>query len=397
MNRLKNQNGFISVVIMIIVCLITIVCLYFVLDIYGFIEVPEEYSIGRFLKPTEDFAIQTEIYSTDNTNIRTRIDDSINYSDANTDLGVDDSNRKNENGNGNENQPVYTNIDTNRFYYSQLDDVGKKIYNKVVAEKENLKKGNYSIDFGKDFNKLLNSDGGEETLNASFQSAMNAVLLDNPDIFFIDITKMYLLTHSTTYAFTGTTYEVSIGANDNGGSYLNDDFDEFAVEVADTKLKSLKNVIINKLSGNDLDKIKQIHDYLIDNLEYDSTFSNPQIYNIYGALINNNTVCEGYAKAFKYLLDEAGIPCVMICGTAQNSKGEIENHAWNYVFIDGNWYAIDVTWDDPIVVGGGRLSDESKYKYYLRGSDSLFVDHEENGNVVKDVYFTYPKLSSEDY
>lgn len=395
MNKLKNQNGFISIIIMIIVCLIVLLCTYFILDLYGFIEVPEEYSISRFLNSSEDIAIQTEISTSDNTNIRQRINDDKDYSNENTDIIISDPVRSEKNTVDKQNS--YTNIDANKFYYSQLDDNGKKIYSKVLSERENLKKGDFVIDFGKDFNQLLNSDGGSESLNYSFQSAMNAILLDNPDMFFIDITKMYLLTHSTTYAFRGTTYEVSIGASDEVGSYLNDNFDESSVQVADTKLKSLKKVILKKLEGDDIDKIQQIHDYLVENLEYDSTFSNDNIYNIYGALINNSTVCEGYAKAFKYLLDAAGIPCVMISGTAQNTKGQTETHAWNYVLLDGKWYAIDVTWDDPIIIGGGNLSEEAKYKYYLRGADFLFQDHQENECVVKDVYFSYPKLNSEDY
>ena len=392
MNKLKNQDGFILGFITVIICLIIFVCVYFALDIYGIIEVPEEYSIARFLIPSEDIVIQTEISTSDNTNIRQRVSDNRDYANANTEINISEPvNRVKDD------EPIsYTNIDTSKFYYDQLDDVGKKIYNKVLSERENLKKGDYVINFGKDFNKLLNSDGGDEILNSAFQSAMNAVLLDNPDMFFIDITKMYLLTHSTTYAFTGTTYEVSIGPNDNE-IYLNDNFDESAVYAADTKLKNIRKAILKNVEGDDIDKIQQIHDYLIENLEYDSTFSNDNIYNIYGALVNNNTVCEGYAKALKYLLDGAKIPSVIICGIAQNSKGKTENHAWNYVLLDGKWYAIDVTWDDPIIIGGGTLSEESKYKYYLRGSDSLFEDHQENGNVVKDVYFKYPKLNSEDY
>lgn len=394
MNKLKKQDGFISVIIMIIVCLIFIICTYLVLDLYGFIDIPEEYSIARFLTPSEDFVIQTEISTSDNTNIRQRVNDDRNYENGNVDTNISDP--VHYENKSSDNTTTYTDVDTNRYYYSQLDDVGKKIYLKVLTERENLKKGDYVIDFGKDFNKLLNSDGGDQVLNSSFQSAMNAVLLDNPDMFFIDITKMYLLTHSTTYAFTGTTYEVSIGPNNNE-SYLNDNFDESAVQVADSKLKSLKKVILKKLEGNDIDKIQELHDYLVDNLEYDSTFSNDNIYNIYGALVNNSTVCEGYAKAFKYLLDDVGIPNIIVCGIGQNSKGQTENHAWNYVLLDEKWYAIDVTWDDPIVIGGGKLSEEAKYKYFLRGSDFLFEDHEENGNVVKDVYFDYPKLNSEDY
>ena len=72
-----------------------------------------------------------------------------------------------------------------------------------------------------------------------------------------------------------------------------------------------------------------VHDYLVDNINYDTSLSNQNIYNIYGALINRKCVCEGYARAFKYLLDELNIPCVMVIVTGTNSQGETENHAWN--------------------------------------------------------------------
>lgn len=395
MNKLKKQDGIISVILMLLVCFIVVVGLFFILDIYGFVDVPEEYSITRFLNSSNEVVYQADTNTSNNKKTKKKVKDEKNYSNAefvNTESVFDKNNSYEEN----DNREDYAQEDYNRFYYSQLDNNAKIIYDGIVDNRDNLKSGTYTIDFGKEFNKLLNSENGADILNNSFQSAVNAVLLDNPDIFFLDITKMYLFTHSTTYPFTGTTYEVSISANE-GDSYLNKSFYDSDIDVAESKILNIKRSISNWLEGNDVDKIKQIHDYLVDNLEYDSTFSNPNIYNLYGAIVNNSTVCEGYAKAFKYLLDSEGIPCIVVCGIAQNSKGEIENHAWNDVLIDGKWYAVDVTWDDPIVVGGGRLSNESKYKYYLRGAEALFKDHEEDGNVVEGVYFDYPELSIEDY
>ena len=89
-----------------------------------------------------------------------------------------------------------------------------------------------------------------------------------------------------------------------------------------------------------------VHDYLIDNIDYDTTLAKKNIYDIYGALVQKSCVCEGYAKAFKYLIDQMEIPCVMVIGQATNTNGQTENHAWNYVQIENNWYAIDCTWDD---------------------------------------------------
>lgn len=92
----------------------------------------------------------------------------------------------------------------------------------------------------------------------------------------------------------------------------------------------------------------------------------------------NAPVCEGYARAFKYLCDMAGIPCVLVDGTALS-----ERHMWNYVQMeDGLWYAVDVTWDDPTVVNrqtGEVVTDavsgaERKY-YFLVGADTRVEGH----------------------
>ena len=155
---------------------------------------------------------------------------------------------------------------------------------------------------------------------------------------------------------------------------------------------------MNDLTGNTYNRTKQIHDCLVGNLSYDQTISKDNIYNLYGALINRECVCEGYSKAFKYLLDQAGIDNVIVLGTATNSKGEIESHAWNYVLIDGAWYAVDVTWDDPVVQGGAPLPSSYKYRYFLKGLNTINQDHIANGRFTDSgKEFTYPNLNNSDY
>ena len=122
------------------------------------------------------------------------------------------------------------------------------------------------------------------------------------------------------------------------------------------------------------------------------------IYDIYGALVKNKCVCEGYAKAFKYLVDNMNIPCVMVIGKATNSNGTTENHAWNYVQINQNWYAVDCTWDDPVIIGNGKVGNETKYKYFLRGSSYINRDHISNGQFTDGgETYQYPALSVTDY
>ena len=149
---------------------------------------------------------------------------------------------------------------------------------------------------------------------------------------------------------------------------------------------------------NDIEKMKYIHDYLVDTIEYDQTFAEKNIYNIYGALVSKTCVCEGYAKALQYLLNEAELENIIITGTATNSDGKTENHAWNYVNINEKWYAIDTTWDDPIIVGGGKLTNTIRYRYFLKGSSTMNKNHFISTKFTSDGQdFEFPELSITDY
>ena len=66
--------------------------------------------------------------------------------------------------------------------------------------------------------------------------------------------------------------------------------------------------------------------------------------------------------------------------------------------INQKWYAIDVTWDDPIITGGGELTDRYRYRYFLKGSKEFFKDHTENGTLSDNsIEFKFPILSEENY
>ena len=85
-----------------------------------------------------------------------------------------------------------------------------------------------------------------------------------------------------------------------------------------------------------------IHDYLTANTIYgDASVVNESEHTAYGALICHKAVCEGYAKAFQLMCVSCGIECKYVVG----NNGF--NHGWNMVLLDNEWYAVDVTWDDP--------------------------------------------------
>ncbi len=129
-------------------------------------------------------------------------------------------------------------------------------------------------------------------------------------------------------------------------------------------LETVKNQILDDIKNYDnYGKLLYIHDYLTENCKYiESGVEN--IDNAYGCLVDKNANCEGYSKAFKYLCDGSNIPCVVTVGKSFDGT----NHAWNQVQLGGNWYNVDVTWDD--------CDDEFvKVHAYFLCSDSDFVLH----------------------
>ena len=93
------------------------------------------------------------------------------------------------------------------------------------------------------------------------------------------------------------------------------------------------------------DKIKAIHDYIINNTEYDTKKSDNikdttyKSNTAYGVLIQGYGICSGYSDAMKLFLDKLNIV---------NYKASNDQHIWNVVLLDGNWYHLDLTWDDPV-------------------------------------------------
>ncbi|MFC5449030.1 S-layer homology domain-containing protein [Paenibacillus aestuarii] len=114
---------------------------------------------------------------------------------------------------------------------------------------------------------------------------------------------------------------------------------------------------------NDFQKEKAVHDYVISHLAYDTTLTD---HTAYGALTKGTTVCQGYALLTYRLLTDAGIENKIIEGQADGQA-----HTWNLVHIDGNWYHLDATWDDPVPDVKGRLT----YNYFNLTDDQLRHEH----------------------
>ena len=374
---MKKENGFIKFLLVLIV-----IALAGIIMLFGYVMCNEFAGNGDV-----DFGNLQLIYPRIENQ---ESDNRINNTKATTDTKISGSTVGTQVLNKNEYQ--------NKYLYSQLGENGKIIYEKLYENKENLKTGTYTIQFGNAFYDILSQENGSDKLQEEYQTAIEAFTYDNPDVFYIDVTKMYINIETIQKIFS-TKYNVYINSAKDP-TYLLDGFaSKEQIDQCESQVIAVKNQILNQIAGkNDIEKMRYIHDYLVDTIEYDQTFGEKNIYNIYGALVSKTCVCEGYAKASQYLLNEAGLENIIITGTATNSDGKTENHAWNYVNIDEKWYAIDTTWDDPIIVGGGKLTNTIRYRYFLKGSSTMNKNHFISTKFTSGGQdFEFPKLSITDY
>lgn len=137
---------------------------------------------------------------------------------------------------------------------------------------------------------------------------------------------------------------------------------------------------------NDYDRLKFFHDKIILGCEYSDESQSP--YSAYGCLIEGKAVCEGYSKALLMLCEKAGIECIPVMGSS-NADGENLPHMWNKVKLDGKWYNVDVTWDDPISnLGSGYL----RYDYFNITDSECSADH----TFEESVFMKYPTADCKD-
>jgi hypothetical protein len=129
-----------------------------------------------------------------------------------------------------------------------------------------------------------------------------------------------------------------------------------------TQVKKILNDII-KPAMNDFQKEKAIHDYIVSHIAYDTSLVN---YSAYAALTKGKTVCQGFSLLAYRMLDEAGITNQIVEGYAGGKP-----HAWNLVQIEGNWFQLDTTWDDPVPFEKGRIMDT----YFNLTDAELRKDH----------------------
>ena len=114
---------------------------------------------------------------------------------------------------------------------------------------------------------------------------------------------------------------------------------------------------------SDYDKVRILHDDLINRASYDLQADG----SCATLLLTNRGVCETYSRTFWLLLRIAGIPCHIVVGRTN------EDHAWNLVQVNGEWYHVDATWDDPTIIGSN--TQIISHNYFLLNDAEMSSDH----------------------
>ena len=135
-------------------------------------------------------------------------------------------------------------------------------------------------------------------------------------------------------------------------------------------------------TGSDYEKALFVHDYLVEHTAYDLQGSRRDGFQLchtaYGALVKHSAVCMGYAAAYQYLLRELGVHCMYASGTVKESARSSLSlqsdggHAWNCVELDGEYYWVDVTWDDPLDQNGQEIGGPVKHEYCFVDDNKIF-------------------------
>lgn len=281
-------------------------------------------------------------------------------------------------------------------FSSQLTAAARDIYDALLAHTETIADGKsrVEISFGQGITK--------ETFRFSdYVDAVSAFTRDHSEVFWIDFSNMTLSVYED--AQTGG-LRATLDAP-SGSYYITPYTDPAQVQrdrqaLDDGLTRALEMI---DPAADHYTQLLQMHDWLCANNTYNDNLAgnDMRMFEAVSALDadpDTKPVCEGYARALKLLCDARGIPCVLVGGAAVRN-GYAVAHMWNLVYLDGSWYAVDVTWDDT-AIGDGLPC----YDYFLTGASNYantakFSDsHVPNGVINSGgSLFFYPELSETAY
>ncbi len=225
----------------------------------------------------------------------------------------------------------------------------------------------------RDINKMLSarSETGVKLSKEGFEQGLtqenidkiyNCVMIDHPEYFYVE-----------GYEYTQYSIQDKMLGIKICGKY---DIDLVECKRRRTQIETAVAEILKQapVQGSDYDKIRFVYEYIILQTEYDLTAADNQ--NIYSVFCAKTSVCQGYAKAAQYLLNQMGVECTLVFGLVE----ENEFHSWNLVQSGEDYYYMDTTWGDASYTSDGKVLEgeeapDINYDYLCITSKQLFKTH----------------------
>ncbi len=266
---------------------------------------------------------------------------------------------------------VYNESKTDYAYSTLTDDYVKKLYNQI------------SDNIDSEYEPSFYAEGNLSEYQIT--QAVEAYKNDHPEVFWL---KSYC-------EYENFDYETGI--------WLTYTMSGDKLVTAKKKFNTAVDTISQSVPyGTECEREEYIHNYIINNCDYDEEAAESEEVqgnenDAYGVFVDGKAVCEGYSKAFQLLCNKANIDSVLLSGTADS-----DNHAWNGVKIGGDWYQIDVTWDDvdDFIYDSHEyfnLTDSLMYEDHTLSPKYSEIDAESFLNLESWCNFYVPKCTAEKY
>lgn len=233
-----------------------------------------------------------------------------------------------------EETPYVESATSSQFYYEQLSENQKKVYD--ILKKESCELHS---------NIRLNRVPSKDVTLASY-----ALHMDYPALFWLG---EYTYKTVGNDSVTEVIYSIPETAKDD-------------LAEVEKVVEQIQQEMDSRVIYNDYEKLKFFYDWIIEHTEYESNSYSQDMRSVF---LHNSSVCAGYSRAFQYLCQKNDMECTYIPGYTNHQ----ESHAWNLVKLSGKYYWVDVTWGDPLFAG--EQDNETNYNFFLVDDEDFLQTH----------------------
>ena len=225
-----------------------------------------------------------------------------------------------------------------RYYRYKLSDFQRKLYDELLfgmeERKQEIRSEYYSAQ--------------------DIQAVLYAINFDNPNLYYVDFNRIKIMQSALFCIFVITYY-----------------CDTDTQRMIDKKIKTVTDLLLKQIAGQSMQSAAlMLHDWLVSKCSYGDCNAFPNAsHSIIGALLYSKCVCEGYAKAYKYLADLIKIRCLVVTGKGIHPDGTKGGHAWNIIKMNNSFYHVDVTFD---LLFANQYCSRA---YFLLSTKEILHDH----------------------